>query len=307
MQTVLITGGTGLVGKALTHILLQKGYKVIVLTREITGKQQQQNLSYALWDVKKAYIDVTAVKDADYIVHLAGAGVVDKKWTDVYKKEIRESRTESSRLLIHWLKNNNNKVKAVISASAIGFYGPDNNSGMPFTETDKADESFLGETCKLWEESIDPVTKLDKRLVKFRIGIVLSNDGGALAEFKKPARFGIAAILGSGKQMISWIHINDLCRLFTTAIENNVMNGTYNAAAPQPVNNKKLTLALAKKMNGKFYIPFYVPALILKLLLGQRSIEVLKSTTVSCKKIIDAGFKFSYDCIDNALDNLVKK
>jgi len=307
MQTIVITGGTGLVGKALSNMLLQKGYRIIVLTRDITGKQPKENLSYALWDVKKAYIDVTAVKDADYIVHLAGAGVVDKKWTDTYKREIRESRTKSSRLLIYWLKNNNNKVKAVISTSAIGYYGPDNNPGMPFTETDKADDSFLGETCRLWEESIDPVTKLDKRLVKLRTGIVLSNDGGALAEFKKPVRFGIAAILGSGKQMISWIHINDLCRLFTTAIENDAINGTYNAVAPQPVTNKNLTLASAKRMNGKFYIPFYVPAFIIKLLLGQRSIEVLKSTTVSCKKIIDTGFQFDYDSIDNALDDLVKK
>lgn len=307
MQTVLITGGTGLVGKALANALLAKGYQVIILSRSVAEKPVCQNLSYALWNVRKQEIDMAALQAADYIVHLAGAGVVEKKWAAAYKKEIRESRTESSRLIFEALKNNENKVKAVVSASAIGWYGADTDPVKPFTENDAADDSFLGQTCKLWEESIEPVMGLGKRLVKFRTGIVLSNSGGALAEFKKPVRFGAAAILSNGKQAVSWIHIDDLCRLFMAAIENEAISGSYNAVAPVPVSNKTLTIALAKAMRGDFYIPLHVPEFILRIMMGERSIEVLKSTTVSCKKILDTGFTFHFNSIEPALTDLVKK
>ena len=309
MKTVLITGGTGLVGNALTNALLAKGYRVIILSRSVSGKEAVANLSYARWDVKSQEIDMAAVQAADYIVHLAGAGVVEKKWTDAYKKEIVESRTQSSRLIFEALKNNagRDKVQAIVSASAIGWYGADSDPLKPFVETDVAADSFLGQTCKLWEESIEPVASLGKRLVKLRIGIVLSNNGGALAEFKKPIRFGAAAILGHGKQTVSWIHIDDLCRMFIAAIENENMQGSYNAVAPMPVSNKTLTLTLAKAMNGKFYIPVHVPAFVLKIMLGESSIEVLKSTTVSNKKILDTGFEFNFNTIESAWADLAKK
>jgi uncharacterized protein (TIGR01777 family) len=307
MQTVLITGGTGLVGKSLANALLASGFRVIIISRTLTGKPAIKNLSYALWNVKKQEIDIAAVQAADFIIHLAGAGVVEKKWTAAYKKEIRESRTESSRLIIKALKNNDNKVKAVVSASAIGWYGADHDPAKPFTEDDVADDSFLGQTCKLWEESIEPVMDLGKRLVKLRTGIVLGNDGGALAEFKKPVRFGAATVLGNGKQTVSWIHIDDLCRMFMAAIENDAISGSYNAVAPVPVSNKTLTLTLAKAMRGDFYIPLHVPAFVLKIMMGERSIEVLKSTTVSCKKILDTGFTFNFTTIEAALANLIKK
>ena len=307
MKTVLITGGTGLVGKALTKALIKNGYHVIILTRSLNEKLPSDNQGYALWDVKKKMIDIAAVQSADYIIHLAGAGVVEKKWTIEYRKEIVESRTESSALLIHALQNNPNKVKAVISASAIGWFGADAEKNNPFNETAAADPGFLGQTCRLWEESIDPVTTLGKRLVKLRIGIVLSNEGGALAEFKKPIHFGIASILGKGQQMVSWIHIDDLCRMFIKAIENENLQGSYNAVAPEPVSNKNLTIVLAKAMNGRSYIPIHVPAFVLKLMMGERSIEVLKSTTVSCRKILDTGFEFDYNTIEQAVNHLVKK
>jgi uncharacterized protein (TIGR01777 family) len=308
MQTVLITGGTGLVGGALSSLLLDKGYKVIILSRSKAESNAkpiiQSNLSFAHWDIKKQEIDIAALQAADYIIHLAGAGVMDKKWTAAYKKEIVSSRAESAKLIVDSLRNNTNKVKAVISASAIGWY---NTNETVHTEDEPADNSFLGETCKLWEESMEPVTQLNKRLVKLRIGIVLSKDGGALKEFMNPLRFGIAAILGNGKQIISWIHIDDLCNLFLFAIENEQLHGVYNAVAPKPVNNKNLTITLAKKMKGKFYLPVHVPTFILKLMLGGRSIEILKSAAVSCKKIQDAGFNFQFKTIETALENVVKK
>lgn len=307
MSTILITGGTGLVGKTLTAWLVARSHKVIVLTRSLKNTATQNNVQYALWDVKKQSIDIPAVQSADYIIHLAGAGVVDKKWTAAYKKEIVESRTESSRLLVNTLKENAHSIKAIISSSAIGWYGEDKQSGFAFTEDDPADEGFLGHTCQLWEESIEAASELGIRVCKLRTGIVLSNDGGALTEFKKPVAVGIAAILGNGKQMISWIHIDDLCRMFLFAVETAGMQGSYNAVAPQPVTNKELTLKLAQLMKGSFYIPFYVPEFILKLKLGTRSMEVLKSTTVSCSKIKKEGFTFIYPGIEAALKQLTEK
>jgi uncharacterized protein len=301
MQTVLITGGTGLVGKALTQLLLNKGYKVIVLTRGNTIHTNNNKLSFAKWNVDKNEIDIAALQQADYIIHLAGAGVMDKKWTEAYKQEIIDSRIKSAGLIADSLKKHSNKVKAVISASAIGWYKDINTV---HTEEEPADDSFLGYTCQLWEQSILPVKELDKRLVTLRIGIVLSKAGGALKEFIQPLKFGVAAILGNGKQTVSWVHIDDLCQMFLYALENEKLSGIYNAVAPEPVNNKTLTLTLAKKRN-RFYLPVHVPQFVLKTILGSRSIEVLKSNNVSCKKMQSAGFTFQFSNIDKALAGLV--
>lgn len=307
MPAVVITGGTGLIGKNLTRYLINKGYQVIIVGRKPPGFSSNPMVSYAAWNIDEQKIDSDTISKADYIINLAGAGVMEKKWTEKYKKEIVESRTKSSELIIKALKENSNHVKAIISASAIGWYGEDPlplKDKNAFIETDPPDENFLGETCRLWEESIEPVIKLDKRLVKLRTGIVLSNEGGALAEFKKPLRFGIAAILGSGKQVLSWIHIDDLCRMYMQAIENENLSGSYNAVAPVPVNNKNLILKLAKLMRGQFYIPLHVPQFLLKLFLGERSIEILKSSTVNKEKIKATGFTFLYPTIDAALKEL---
>jgi uncharacterized protein (TIGR01777 family) len=306
MQTVLISGGTGMVGQQLTKHLLAQGHQIIILTRRIPlSKPANPNVSYAIWDIANQTIDTNALQKATCLVHLAGAGVVDKKWTEAYKAEIVNSRTESSALLLKALRNNTHSIKTVISASAIGWYGEDSSPNeKAFIETDPAANGFLGETCKRWEESIEPVELLGIRLIKFRIGIVLSNTGGALTEFKKPLHLGVAAILGSGKQKVSWIHIDDLCRLFIEGIQNEQLVGTYNAVAPSPVTNQELTIELAHQLKGKFYIPLHVPKFLLKLMMGERSIEVLKSTTVDCAKIKKTGFTFLYPSIESALHQL---
>lgn len=300
MATILITGGTGLIGKALGQALLDKGYSVIIVTRQADKKPGIPNLTYALWNVEEQIIDTSAITRADYIIHLAGAGVADKRWTKKRKEEIINSRVNSSKLIVDSLKKIPNNVKAVVSASAIGWYGED-GSFRKFIESDPAAEDFLGTTCKQWEESIEPVTQLGKRLVTLRTGIVISSKGGALKEFEKPLRFGIAAILGNGKQMISWIHIEDLVRMYIAAIENEMMKGVYNAVAPQPVSNKAFTLQLAKIRTGRFFVPIYVPSFMLKIILGEMSIEVLKSATVSCQKIKAAGFVFQLPTLQSAL------
>jgi len=306
LATILLTGGTGMIGKQLQQHLLKKNYNIIVLIRDGTKeKSSNKKITYSKWNVEKGEIDKEAIASADYIIHLAGANVAEKRWTEKRKKEIIESRTKSGELLIKSLKEIPNKVKAVVSASAIGWYGADTNESKQkgFKEDALAANNFLGTTCKLWEESIQPAEKLYKRLCIFRFGIVLSRKGGALEEFKKPLKLGIAAILGNGKQVISWIDIEDLCRLLLFAIENENLYGIYNAVAPEPVSNKELTLTLAEQMRGKFYIPVYVPSFVLKLMLGEMSVEVLKSATVNSDKIKNAGFKFLYPSIQAALEN----
>lgn len=307
MPTVLITGGTGMVGKRLTEMLLAKGYEVSILSRGSSTVHRPRSTVYQ-WNIAQSYIDPLAISTADFIIHLAGAGVADERWTDKRKKEIADSRTQSGALLVKALTEIPNKVQAVISASAIGWYGPDKkNNANAFVETDPAYPDFLGETCILWEKSIQPVKALGKRLVNLRIGIVLSNEGGALVEFKKPMKFKTAAILGSGQQMISWIHVDDVCNEFIYAMENHHIQGVFNAVSSHPVSNKILTQLLAKQLCGSFFIPIHVPAILLKIILGELSIEVLKSTTVSNQKIVDAGFEFTYPTIESAINALVKK
>lgn len=307
MPSVLLSGGTGLVGTNLTRHLINKGYEVIILSRSKYKTSEKPGVSFSFWDIEKQIIDPEIIKKADHIIHLAGAGVMDKKWTAQYKKIILESRTKSAGLIIKTLKENSNKVKTFVSASAIGWYGEDSDPLIRregFIETDLAAKDFLGETCLLWESGMDPVSELGIRLVKLRTGIVLSNDGGAFKEFKTPLKFGLAAILGNGKQKISWIHIDDLCRMYIEAIENNYLYGSYNAVAPEPVAHKTFILKLANKFRNKFYTPLHVPAIFLKLIFGKRSIEILKSTTVNDKKIKSEGFTFLYPTIDAALNEL---
>jgi len=305
MATILITGGTGLIGTALTPMLLSKGYEVIILTRR-TDKQNSEAVKYAHWDVKRGIIDKDAIAKADHIIHLAGANVSDKRWTKKRKKEILDSRVKSGEVIVKVLKEIPNKIQTVLSASGIGWYGPDTDISKQkgFKENDPASNDFLGEVCEQWEESLKPVVALDKRLIIFRQGIVVSKEGGAFTEFKKPLKFGIAAILGSGKQVLSWIHIEDLCRMYVYALEKK-FSGVFNAVAPQVISNKNFTLELAKKARGKFFIPIYVPSFVLKIVLGEMSIEVLKSATVNCGKIKSTGFQFLYPSIEAALNNLI--
>lgn len=307
MPVVLISGGTGLVGANLTRHLLERNYEVIILTRDKNTTSKNLKISYSYWNIKGQIIDVGAIKKADHIIHLAGAGVMDKKWTADYKKIILESRTKSVELIIKTLQENEHHVKTFVSASAIGWYGEDASPLIRregFIETDLPAKGFLGETCLLWEAASDPVKSLGIRLVRLRCGIVLSNEGGAFKEFKTPLRFGVATIFGNGKQIISWIHIDDLCRMYCDAIENNYLHGSYNAVAPEPVSQKKFMVALGEKMRNRFFTPIHIPVFILKLFLGKRSMEILKSATVSNKKIKAAGFTFLYPTLQAALEEL---
>lgn len=308
MSNILVSGGAGLIGTHLCNYLAEKGYEIIILTRGKNVASDNPKIRFSYWNVDKKIIDADVVSNADHIIHLAGAGVIDKKWTSRYKKVILESRTKSADLIISCLRKDEHSVKTFVSASAIGWYGADSKPLIRkegFIESDAPANNFLGETCKIWEASVEPVTGLGIRLIKLRTGIVLSNDGGAFKEYKRPVRFGIAAILGSGKQIVSWIHIHDLCRIYCEAIENNSLEGSYNATAPEPVSQKTLILYLGKKLKNRFFTAIHVPRFFLKIIFGKRSVEILKSATVSDQKIKKGGFTFLYPSIESAIDELV--
>jgi len=213
-KKILITGASGLIGSRLTELLLQKGYQVSHLGRS----KKTGSVPSFIWDVDKGVLDQQALEGVDTIIHLAGAGVADKRWTESRKKEILESRTKSSLLLYNTLANTNHTVKSVVSASAIGYYGFGFGEEV-FTEVSQPGNDYLAQVVKEWEESVDKISSLNLRLVKLRIGIVLSDKGGALVEMAKPIRLGIGAALGTGKQYLSWIHLDDLCAMFIKAVE----------------------------------------------------------------------------------------
>jgi len=298
-KNVLITGGSGLLGTRLTTLLMQKGYQISHLTRS----SGHGTIPTYEWSVNDGKIDSRSIIGVDTVVHLAGAGIADKRWTATRKMEILESRTKSSELLYQTLKQNAHHVKTFVSASAIGIYGEGGLERI-FTEKDKPADDFLADVVKQWEESVDKIATLGIRVVKIRIGILLSERGGALAEMVKPIKWCVGSPLGSGKQILSWVHIDDVCRMFIKAIEDVAMDGVYNAVAPHPVSNKELTVAIAKALDKPLWAP-NVPGFVLKLMLGEMSELVLKGSHVSSKKIRDLGFEFEYTHLDNALRDLL--
>jgi uncharacterized protein (TIGR01777 family) len=306
MDTVIITGGTGLIGTALSDFLVSRRFQVIIFSRNPKAhRSSSPGISFAAWNIEEQSVNEEAFKMAKYVIHLAGAGVADKPWTERRKKIITESRIRSSELLVKAMSRIPNEIVSVVSASAIGWYKQ--NLSLPATETDPPDSGFLADTCRAWEESIQPVRMLGKRLVILRTGIVLSNKGGAFPAFLKPVTYGIAGILGNGKQLISWIHIDDICRIYMESMINPSWSGIYNAVSPNPVNNRNFTMELAKKMKGSFYIPIPVPNFILRLMLGERSVEVLKSSNISANKLKHQGFQFIYPTIEAAFRDLVQR
>ena len=293
MKNILITGGSGLVGKEITKILEEKGYLVAWMSR---SSQSQKSF---LWNVEKQQIAPEAIEWADAIIHLAGTGVAEKRWTAERKKDILESRTHSTQLLYQTIEKSNSRPNAFISASAVGFYGF-NTGTNPVDENSPAGSDFLAEVVVAWESEVKKMEALDLRTVLLRIGIVLSEVGGALGEMLKPP---VAAPLGSGDQWMSWIHIEDLARLFVFALEKTTLQGVYNAAAPNPATNQQLTQAAAKA-KGKPYLGIGVPGFALKLILGEMAAMVLGGNRVSSQKVQKAGFEFEFPDLEPALKDL---
>ena len=300
-EYVLITGATGLIGTRLTQMLVECGHHVAHVSRS----RGHGKIRTYTWNVKEQTIDPSAFNDATAIVQLAGASVADKPWTKKRKKEILESRTHSTALIATKLKEIPNKVKCFVSASGVNVYGFDKN-GELFNEGDAPADDFLARVVIQWEKEADRVSELGIRTVKLRTGFVLSANGGALKELERPINLWVGAALGSGEQLVSWIHIDDLCEMFIKAITDNSMTGVYNAGGPSPVSNKDLTKAIANVLRKPLWLP-NIPGFVLKLLLGEMAELVLQGTSVSSLKIQQAGFNYRFETLESALQDIYTK
>lgn len=296
MKNILITGGSGLIGQKITSLLEHKGYQVAWLSRS-----SQDQMSF-IWDIKKQEIDPEALEWADAIIHLAGAGVAEKRWTPERKQAILQSRTQSTALLLRGIEKAANKPSTFISASAVGYYGMDTQTKL-IDENSPSGNDFLSQVVVAWENEVKQIEALHIRTVMLRIGIVLSSKGGALEEMLKPP---VAAPLGSGDQWMSWIHIDDLARMFVFALEKTTLQGIYNAVGPNPATNQQLTKEAAYA-KGKRYLGIGVPGFILKIVLGEMAGMVLGGNRVSCQKIQKAGFHFEFFELSSALKDLFSR
>ena len=295
MEKVLITGGSGLIGRRLSFLLKSRGYEVRILSRSNNPKN---NYKTFVWNVSEQYINDSAFEGLKHIIHLAGAGIADKRWSEKRKKEIIASRVASTNLLYNSVKRLKTPLNSFISASATGYYGAVTSETI-FEEKDKPAKDFLGKVCSLWEDSIFQFNEIKIRTVALRTGIVLSKDGGALKKMKTP----IITSLGNGKQYMPWIHIDDLCELYIKAIEDEQFKGAFNAVSPEHISN----LSFSKKISKIFNYPFLAlgaPSLILQIVFGEMSTIILNGSRISANKIQQAGFKFKFENLEKALKNL---
>ncbi|UOK42376.1 MULTISPECIES: TIGR01777 family oxidoreductase [Flavobacterium] len=297
---VLVTGATGLIGKELVSLLLQNGIVIHYLTTSAKKIESEPNYHGFFWDPQKGVIDENCLLGVDAIIHLAGATIA-KRWTDSYKQEIIESRILTTNLLYNVLKNNPNQVKQIVSASAIGIY-PSSLTELYTEENNSISPTFLGSVVEKWEKELEKFQRLNIRVCKLRIGLVLANEGGALPQMVKPIKSGMGAAFGTGKQMQSWIHIHDLVAMFLYSIRNN-WSGVYNAVAPHPVSNSELVKAIADALDKDIIMP-NVPQFLMKLVLGEMSILLYESQNVSSQKALNDGFQYKFKILEKALDNL---
>jgi uncharacterized protein (TIGR01777 family) len=302
MAIILISGGTGLVGKALTKRLLSEGHEVRVLSR---NPQSSSQLKSFYWNVEKNEIDEKAFDGVEHIVHLAGSGIADKRWTDARKQDIIDSRVKSMNLITNVVKKKNIQLKSFVGASAIGVYGMTTTEKI-FNETDTGKDDFLTQSCTQWENSYQQIQLVSNKNCIIRIGVVLSKDGGALKRLLPLFQFGLGSAVGSGKQYMPWIHIDDLVSVFYEALFNSNYSGIYNAVSPEETTNQSFSKQLAKSLSKPFFLP-NVPAFALKLLFGEMANVLLEGSRVSNQKIINNGFHFQYTTLSEALMGIVSK
>lgn len=283
-------------GHMLSGYFKSQGWEVAVLSRE---KRNEKNFFY--WNPVREEMDEAAFENISCVISLAGVSIGGKRWTRKRKQEIINSRIQSTDFLYEKLRTVKNNVKTFISASGTGYYGDREDEWL--TELSTPGNDFLSNCCGYWEDSALKVSTLGIRTVILRIGIVLSEKEGALPKFALPVKLFVGSPLGSGRQFISWIHNKDLGALFFKAAEDSTLQGIYNAVAPEPVTNKEFIKALAKILQRPVFLP-PVPSFILKIILGELETAITGSQRVSCQKITDAGFRFQYPELDEALRNI---
>ena len=296
---VLITGGSGLVGSRLSEVFKLSGNEVVHLSTSVKEPELQNGIEIFPWNPEEQYVHPMALNQVDAVVHLAGASIA-KKWTPEYKKEIINSRVNSTRLLYSEIEKRDRRPRTVVSASASGYYP--NNFKEHLSEEHPPGDDFLSLTTAQWEEEVVKLEQLDLRVVRIRIGFVLSLLGGALPELVKPTKILGGTPVGSGKQFIPWVHIDDLCRIFLRAAEDEQMKGVYNAGGPTAATNAEFMKVLSKKLHRPYWgIP--VPAFLLKLVMGENALLALASNAMDTHKIRSTGFEYIYPTLGDALDS----
>ncbi|AZA98888.1 TIGR01777 family protein [Chryseobacterium joostei] len=297
-EIVLITGASGMIARELVKRIGNE-YDIRLLTRK-----KERNNEYE-WDIKKGTIDESALENVSHIIHLAGANISEKRWTEERKKELISSRIDSAGLLLNTLKKKDIRLKSFISASGINYYGTETTE-KNFTEKDSAGSDFLSEVVVLWEKAAEKFKEqnIAERVVKIRTSVVLSEKDGALKKMIPPIKSYIGSPLGSGKQYMPWIHIEDICSIYEFALRNTSINGAYNAVSPQHATNTDLTKKIAEVLNKPLFMP-NVPGFILKLMFGELATAILEGSRASSQKIQEAGFQFQFPDLKEALENLL--
>lgn len=302
MAVILISGGTGLVGKALSKRLITEGHEVRILSR---SPKSNDKIKSFYWNVEKNEIDEKAFEGVEHIVHLAGSGIADKRWTAARKKDIIDSRVNSMKLITDIVKKKNIQLKSFVGASAIGIYGTTTSEKI-YTETDTGKDDFLTQSCSQWENSYQQIQTLSAKNCIVRIGVVLSKDGGALKRLLPLFQLGLGSSVGSGKQYMPWIHIDDLVSVFHEALFNTNYTGIYNAVSSEETTNQPFSKQLSKSLSKPFFLP-NVPAFALKLVFGEMANVLLEGSRVSNQKLINNGFQFQFASLSKALMDIVSK
>lgn len=300
METVLITGGSGIIGKRLSEMLVEHNYTVRHLSRSSTGNEKYPTY---VWDIAKKHVDEAALKDVDFIIHLAGENVGGGRWTAKRRKKIISSRIDSANLLYE--KLNGKPLKAFISSSGISYYGSVTTETI-FKEDDPKGHDFLAEVSVKWEAAAFQFNPKTDRVVALRTGVVLSPQGGALEKIRKPIQMGMGSALGSGKQYMPWLHLEDICGIYLKAVQDAQMEGVYNAVSSEHCSNLEFTRTIAQVLGKKIWAP-KVPAFLLKLLFGEMAVIILEGSRISNEKIKQAGYTFKFNTLTEALTDLLKK
>lgn len=301
MKKVLITG-TGTIAKALAHHLDKKGYRVNFLS---TSKSYYGKFPCFHWDVSKGTIDPAAFADVEHIVHLAGAGIADKNWTTERKALLESSRVDSAQLILSYLKKLDCSIQTFISASGSNYYGTVTRSES-FREEEAAGHDFVGQLCENWEQAAFEFKEIGARVCVLRTGIVLSTQGGAIPRLMRVARCFLAAPIGHGKQIMPWIHIDDLCAMYAHVMENDSCAGPYNAVSTEKVCNRYFTRTVAKVVKRPVW-PIGIPAFLLKLIYGEMAGLLLQGTHLENKHIISSGFTFRYTRLLEAIEDVCER
>ncbi len=304
-QKIVMIGATGFIGTALIEMLSVEN-ELVIFSRSKSGNQKAdlKNKIRFVSFVDPDDVLTAAIENCKVIINLAGAGIGDKRWSESRKKEILDSRVHTIQQLAGLLQRTKNTVETIIQASAIGYFGF--SESLIFTENDKSGEGFLAEIAKRWEEAANELKPFTKRLVVMRLGVVLSDRGGAFSKMIAPFKFFIGGKLGNGRQWLSWIHLEDVQHAVVYFIDNQQCEGVYNLVSPHAVTNAEFAKKVGKRMQKPSIFP--TPSFMLKLIFGQMGDELLlKGTHVLPKRLTQAGFIFRFNTMDEALVQLIGK